>query len=151
MVIPIMQTTNAVSKSEARSIDRHVGTCMRRRRTIFGLTQLSVARGIGVSFQQIQKYESGANRIAASTLYRLSKCLGMKPHEFFEGLNPQTADGPSEERLKGALPPIHVQASDPINRRETLELVRAVEAITDQQQRDAFVSLIYAFGAENVT
>jgi transcriptional regulator with XRE-family HTH domain len=67
-------------------IDAHIGRMIRRRRRQIGLTQHQLALASGVRFQQIQKYESGANRIAASRLWRISRATGTPLLAFFEGL-----------------------------------------------------------------
>ncbi|MFM8755074.1 MAG: helix-turn-helix domain-containing protein [Phenylobacterium sp.] len=72
-------------------IDAHIGRMIRLRRRQIGLTQHQLALACGVRFQQIQKYESGANRIAASRLWRISRATGTPLLAFFEGL-PETLD-----------------------------------------------------------
>lgn len=67
-------------------IDEHVGERIYKRRTQLKLTQMELARGIGVTYQQLQKYESGKNRVSASRLYALSVVLCVKPSYFFKGL-----------------------------------------------------------------
>ncbi len=69
-----------------RDIDRHIGRQLRRRRKLAGLTQHQVALGCGVRFQQIQKYESGVNRLSAGRLWRLTQVLRVTPSYFFDGL-----------------------------------------------------------------
>lgn len=68
-------------------INVHLGHTLRARRRILGLSQLAVAKLVGVRFQQIQKYECGANRMSASRLWELSQALQMSVSEFFAGLN----------------------------------------------------------------
>ena len=75
----------------ANDIDLHLGRRLRRRRRLLGLTQQQLAIAVGIRFQQIQKYESGANRIAASRLWRISRATGTPLLAFFEGL-PETLD-----------------------------------------------------------
>ena len=74
----------------ADPIDRHVGARVRERRQEQGMTQNMLGRRIGVTFQAVQKYETGAIRIAASTLYRIGEALGVSPGYFFEGYAPRT-------------------------------------------------------------
>ena len=73
-------------------VDVHVGACIRFRRNRRGVTQAGLADALGLTFQQIQKYERGANRISASMLYRTAEFLGVPVPAFFEGL-PDTQDG----------------------------------------------------------
>src|SRR4051794_18368186 len=79
---------------EPDPVDIHVGSRVRLRRTLLGLSQDKLARAIGVSFQQLQKYERGTNRISASRLYALSKVLGVGIAWFFE-------DAPSTAKRRG--------------------------------------------------
>ncbi len=67
-------------------VDVHVGKRVKEIRTVRGLTQSNVAEQLGISFQQLQKYETGANRVSASRMFELSKLLGVSPSFFFEGL-----------------------------------------------------------------
>ena len=66
-------------------IDKYVGKRVRERRLQAGLSQLALADRLGVAFQQVQKYETAANRVSASTLFRLSHVLGVEPNDFFAG------------------------------------------------------------------
>src|SRR6202453_3302339 len=66
-------------------IDKHVGARVRMRRLILGMSQGKLGEALGVTFQQVQKYEKGANRIGASRLQQISKILGAPPSFFFEG------------------------------------------------------------------
>lgn len=67
-------------------VDIHVGRRVKEIRTVRGFTQSNVAEQLGISFQQLQKYETGANRVSASRMFELSKLLGVSPSFFFEGL-----------------------------------------------------------------
>lgn len=67
-------------------VDIHVGQRIKEIRTVRGLTQSNVAEQLGISFQQLQKYETGANRVSASRMFELSKLLKVSPSFFFEGL-----------------------------------------------------------------
>lgn len=68
-------------------VDVHVGNKIRLRRRLLGMSQAAVAGQVGISFQQLQKYESGANRVGASRLYQLARVLGVAPSAFFRGLD----------------------------------------------------------------
>lgn len=74
-----------------RSVDRHVGERIRSRRAELGLTQHDLASTLGISYQQVQKYETGANRVSAGRLYDLSQRLGCHVGYFFDGLEPSAA------------------------------------------------------------
>ena len=68
-------------------IDLHVGKRLRRRRRLLGLTQQQLAESVGIRFQQIQKYECGANRVSASRLFELAESLDVPVQYFYEGLS----------------------------------------------------------------
>jgi transcriptional regulator with XRE-family HTH domain len=80
-------------------IDQHLGKRLRQRRRTLGLTQQQIAEAVGVRFQQIQKYECGANRISAARLWLLAKALEAPVGAFFEGLGDE-AEASEEEELK---------------------------------------------------
>ncbi len=77
-----------VNKRECSKIDAHVGGQVRRRRLMAGITQEDVGKVLGVSFQQIQKYENGANRISAGRLYVLANLLNVTVNDFYAALDP---------------------------------------------------------------
>lgn len=110
-------------------IDILVGQRLKLRRTILGLSQTEVANTIDVTFQQIQKYERGANRISASTLYRFAIALGVSVSYFFEDAPKTSEDATTAENA----------LFDPatMSTRETLEMVRAYYriAIPDIRRR----------------
>jgi transcriptional regulator with XRE-family HTH domain len=83
-------------------IDFHLGKRMRRRRRLLGLTQQQLAEACGVRFQQIQKYECGANRVSAARLWLISGALGVPVDYFFEGLAVQPDHTPAATRDESA-------------------------------------------------
>jgi transcriptional regulator with XRE-family HTH domain len=105
-------------------VDIHVGKRLRRRRRLLGLTQLDVANAIGTRFQQIQKYECGANRMSASRLYQVALALGVPTTYFFEGLATAT-DAPPQTAV----------SADLMNTAETIELVRAYYMLGERPRR----------------
>jgi transcriptional regulator with XRE-family HTH domain len=118
------------SKGFPNPIDVHVGSRIRLRRTLLGVSQERLAEQIGLTFQQVQKYERGANRVSSSRLFDLPRALDVPLSYFFDEMEPGLEDKvPS--KLMGR-PPIAVsQEPDPMARRETLELVRAYYKIGD--------------------
>ncbi|WP_304273895.1 helix-turn-helix domain-containing protein [Caulobacter segnis] len=84
-------------------VDQHVGAKIRLRRKVLGLSQAKLAQGVGLTFQQVQKYERGSNRISASMLYRVAALLHTSPAWFFEGLPATDGDqAPTIEQLEKA-------------------------------------------------
>ena len=80
---------NPISEEGPDPIDRHVGTRIRGRRVGLRVSQTKLGQAIGVTFQQIQKYESGTNRVGASNLFKISKALGVDVSFFFDGVMPE--------------------------------------------------------------
>ena len=115
----------------AHPVDLHVGQRLRHRRWLVGMTQQQLANAVGIKFQQIQKYESGANRISASRLWDLSKALEIPVSFFFEGLDD---DKPAEQMG---------QNGDLLKDRETADLIRAYFAM-DALPRRRFLELAKA-------
>lgn len=112
----------------ANDIDLHLGKRLRRRRRLLGLTQQQLAVAVGIRFQQIQKYECGANRITASRLFALGTALNVNINYFFDGLAPDgkpAAANDSVDRLGG----------DILSQKETLELVRAYYRLGERPRR----------------
>ncbi len=117
-------------------IDIHVGSRVRLRRTLLGMSQEKLGEAVGLTFQQIQKYERGANRIGASRLYELSRILDVPISFFFDDMSDAMRSGGGMIPDPGfAEPPQSTPASDPLTRRETLELVRAYYRVHSPQVR----------------
>ena len=126
-------------------IDVHVGSRVRLRRTLLGMSQEKLGEAIGLTFQQVQKYERGANRVGASRLYDLSRVLDVPVSYFFEEMAADVAHA-AEARLGGMAETVPSPAyeADPMMRRETLELVRAYYRIADPQVRRRLFDLTKA-------
>jgi transcriptional regulator with XRE-family HTH domain len=106
---------------------------MRLRRTLLGMSQEKLGEAMGLTFQQVQKYERGANRISASRLYELSRILDVPISYFFEELSAEEVD--ARVRSSGFEEESDTFEPDPMTKRETLELVRAYYKITDPKVR----------------
>src|ERR671939_185358 len=136
---PRMETPNP--------IDVRVGARLRLRRAMLGLSQEKLGELIGLTFQQVQKYERGANRIGASRLHDLSRVLDVPVSFFFDDMDPVRAPAiPSGF----AEPAAEAFDSDPLRRRETVELVSAYYRIDDPALRRRLFDLARALagGAE---
>lgn len=112
----------------ADETDLHVGKRLRRRRRLLGMTQQDLAGMVGVRFQQIQKYECGANRITSSRLYELSKALNVSVQYFFDGM----IDPAHSTR---AANDAHSIEGDILSQKETLELVRAYYRLGERPRK----------------
>mgnify|MGYP000421587522 CR=1 FL=1 len=84
------------NKKKPNPIDIHVGSRVRLRRTMLGMSQEKLGDSLGITFQQVQKYETGANRVSASRLFDVANALCVAPGFFFEGLaEPENTDTPT--------------------------------------------------------
>jgi len=115
--------------SRSRRIDQHVGERIRLRRTELGLTQEQLAEALEVSYQQIQKYETGANRISAGRMFEIARKLGVDANYFFEGLAIE-ADAAASPLEHGG------------RHRSAIELVRKFGQIRDPEVRSAIAGLV---------
>ena len=127
-------------------IDVHVGRRLRLRRDILKMSQEHLAGAVGVTFQQIQKYEQGKNRVSASRLFDIAQMLEVPISYFFEGLEDNVLkDRPSPKKI---LPPGASEDgpaaldSDPLSRMESLELLRAYWRIKDDEARKRLLDLV---------
>jgi len=109
-------------------VDVHVGKRIRHRRWMSGTTQQQLAENVGIKFQQIQKYETGMNRVSASRLWDIAKVLNVPVSFFFEGLDTQ----PPADQGDGDMP------GDILTDKEALELLRSYYAIPENQRRRLF-------------
>ena len=125
-------------------IDVHVGTRVRLRRTLLGMSQEKLGEAIGLTFQQVQKYERGANRVGASRLYDLSRVLDVPVSFFFDDIKPETLEAIGHGARGAAALADRPGEPDPMMRRETLELVRAYYRIPDPQIRRRLFDLTKA-------
>ncbi len=125
-----------------RPVDVHVGARLRQRRTLLGMSQEKLGEAVALTFQQIQKYERGANRIGASRLYQLAQVLDVSVSYFFEEMPGEVQKTRGDYASKANSEALEsVQVSDPMARRETLELVRAYYRIEDPKVRKRMFEL----------
>jgi transcriptional regulator with XRE-family HTH domain len=122
-------------------IDVHVGSRVRLRRTLLGMSQEKLGEALGLTFQQVQKYERGVNRIGASRLFDLARVLDVPIGFFFDDM-PDAMGGASRSRPAGFAEMQDGFEDDTLHRRETLELVRAYYRITDPSVRKRVFELI---------
>ena len=122
-------------------IDVHVGSRVRLRRTLLGMSQTALAEAVGLTFQQVQKYERGVNRVSSSRLVDLANALNVTISYFFDEMSAGvSAQSPSELMRKNRRPDIDLER-DPLAKRETLEFVRAYYKIQDLRVRKQLFEL----------
>jgi len=124
---PVPSARSGSSARLAQRVDEHVGQRIRERRTALGLTQEQLAAALNISYQQVQKYETGSNRVSAGRLYEIAKNLDTSVSYFFQGAEPSA---PSEPLPHGG------------RNRTTIELVRNFDQIDDASIRQAVSSLV---------
>ena len=130
--------------SNPNPVDIHVGGRIRLRRTLLGMSQEKLGKAIGLTFQQVQKYERGTNRVGSSRLFQLAKVLNVPVSFFFD-------DMPNE--VSGGAPALAEQGKpfehNPFTKRETLELVRAYHKIGDRSVRKRVFELVKAIASDS--
>jgi transcriptional regulator with XRE-family HTH domain len=126
----------------ADPVDVHVGSRVRLRRTLLGLSQEKLGEAVGLTFQQIQKYERGANRIGASRMYDLAHVLDVPPAYFFEEIPDEIKKRDDTPQDSLGMHTLEEADKDPLTRRETLELVRAYYKVGSSAVRKRVFELI---------
>jgi len=137
--------------SKSHPVDIHVGRRVRQRRSLLGMSQTALGKAVALTFQQIQKYERGSNRISSSRLFEFGKVLDVPIAYFFEDM-PSNAlagrpmSGRGRKNFGEAATPFE-QEKDPLIKRETLELVRAYYKIRESRVRMRIFEMVKAVGA----
>jgi transcriptional regulator with XRE-family HTH domain len=131
-----------MSKRMPDFVDMHVGNRIRMRRMLIGMSQDKLSHSLGVTFQQIQKYEKGSNRVSASRLYHLAQVLGVPVQYFYEGLPDgaeeaveKAATGVKETGEQAVITSFHFHEQD-------LQLTRAFQQIADPYERQRVIELV---------
>ncbi len=139
-----------VRGSGPHPVDVHVGSRVRMRRTLLGMSQEKLGDALGLTFQQVQKYERGANRIGASRLHEISRILDVPVSYFFEDMPASPPVGGGAPAAVGLAEEPEGFEADPMARRETLELVRAYYRIGSAKVRKRVFELIKSLGADRM-
>ena len=119
-----------VSKKSPTNIDKHVGQRGLERRSLLGISRNELAQRLGVSYQQVQKYETGTSRLSSTRLYELSNVLEVPIQYFFDGLKKKQRQF----------------TENVLDKRETFDLVRAYWTIGNPKVRKHFISLVESLG-----
>lgn len=128
-------------------IDVHVGARIRLRRTLLGMSQQKLGDAIGLTFQQVQKYERGTNRVGSSRMFELARVLDVPVSYFFEEMGSDVAARGRQHAFGIASESPASASADPMTKRETLELVRAYYKITDAKVRKRLFEMTKALAA----
>lgn len=127
-------------------IDVHVGSRLRLRRTLLGMSQEALGAALGLTFQQVQKYERGYNRIGASRLFDLARALGVDVDFFYEDMGEDVMAASPRHMVRAVQDP-EVNHSEHLSNRETLDLVRTYYRICDPGVRQRVYDLARALAA----
>lgn len=119
-------------------VDIHVGTRLRARRTLLGMTQENLGEAVGLTFQQIQKYERGTNRIVASRLFEFAKVLNVSVSYFFEGLDYDVIEVKSRHTMEEQ----DSYEIEPILTRANIDLIRKFSEITNPSKKKLVQDLV---------
>lgn len=125
-------------------VDVHVGKRLRERRSVLGITQEKLGKELGLSFQQVQKYERGANRVGASRLFQLCRILEVAPQYFFDGLSwKKSSPAPGMSDADQVLFNGEKEMT-----REVMKLVQAFRKIPGEKARQGIIDLVKALAAD---
>ncbi len=126
-------------------VDVHVGSRIRMRRTLLGFSQEKLGDALALTFQQVQKYERGANRVGSSRLYEISRILDVPVSFFFDEMSGDVSAAGAVSSPEAA----ELPQQDPLAKRETLELVRAYYRISDPRIRKRIFELIKSIASDS--
>ena len=130
------------------AVDVHVGKRVRLRRTLLGMSQEQLGASLNITFQQVQKYERGANRISASRLWDISQILDVQISHFFDDMTDVTMRSSPRRVSRGEKIDFDDDnARDPMARRETLELVRTYYSIESSKVRKRIFEMVKSLAA----
>ena len=135
-----------MTKSTPNPIDIYVGSRLRLRRALIGMSQEKLSNALEITFQQVQKYERGTNRISSSRLFQISRILDVSVSFFFDDMDTEIikqTEGMAEINKQ-------VLQVDKLSRRETLEFVRAYYKITDPMVRKKIFEMVKAIGNSEI-
>jgi transcriptional regulator with XRE-family HTH domain len=133
---------NSINPKQPHEIDRYVGSRIRLRRMLLGVSQEQLGAELGITFQQIQKYEKGTNRVSSSKLHHIAHFLRVPVQYFYEGVVDTGPDGTFAESHHAA------DVTRFLNTGESVELMKAFVAITDKRVRRQFVQLVRALAGQ---
>lgn len=148
-IVPMLPQQDDKKKGRANSVDEHVGLRLRQRRTLMGISQEKLAESVGVTFQQIQKYENGANRISASRLFHFSQILDVPVTFFFDTFGGIKLGRQAHGLTDNDQDAFSSQADDLMQQKETIDLIRVYYSIKNPKVRKDLFKLVKTM-AENM-
>lgn len=136
----------SISKKQPNPIDRHVGARVRMRRMMLGMSQEKLGKAIGLTFQQVQKYEKGTNRIGSSRLVQIGSILQVQVEFFFDGA-PRPPGYPGIGKT-AALPPQPAYISDFLSSTDGLNMTKAFTSVKSPKLRRSIADLVEIIASE---
>jgi transcriptional regulator with XRE-family HTH domain len=137
---------SSVDGDEPNPVDVYVGQKLKARRTLIGMTQEKLAEATGITFQQVQKYEKGRNRLSASRIFQFSRVLNIPVAYFFDGFFSSDTliglQGGFADNAQEAFESEADAADDVMLQKETIDLVRTYYTITDEKLRKDFLKML---------
>ena len=140
MKIPTGKARARQAKKIPHATDIHVGSQVRLHRMMLGVTQKKLAKQLGITFQQVQKYEKGTNRVSASRIQKISDVLAVPIPTFFQKAPPKGANGE---------PPSESSATEFVSTSQGVKLTRAFVRIKDERLRRSIIALVEALASED--
>lgn len=140
-MIKTQKQTRAISKQD---VDIHVGKRLRLRRTMMGLSQEAIAKAVGITFQQVQKYEKGTNAMNAARLFEFARFMNVPVAYFFEGMEGLSASGTQDQLLGFSEADAEFEHKPRVSDRESLEMMKAFKRIDEQVIRKRLSDLVRA-------
>ena len=125
----------------ANPIDKHIGAQIKRRRLMLGLSQQELADQLGLTFQQVQKYEQGHNRVSASRLWDFAKILRVPVTFFFDDMDEQTASQ-SPCQLYSSSAPLSFDKGDPLYDQQNIAMLKSIAKIKNPNLKQALYTLV---------
>lgn len=143
---PANPRRSSVEGDEANPVDVFVGTRLKARRSLVGITQENLAEAAGITFQQVQKYEKGRNRLSASRLYQFARVLDVPVSYFFDGFYAPDSQvgiqGGFADNDQEAYDASDEEYEDIMEQKETINLIKAYYAIPDEKLRRNFLKML---------
>ncbi len=142
--VAVQQDGDERNARRANAMDIHVGSRVRLRRMLIGMSQEKLGEMLGLTFQQVQKYEKGVNRIGAGRLHELGQVMSVPVQFFYE-------DAPGSAAAGFAEPSSENYVADFLNSKEGIELNKAFQRITDHKVRRSIVDLVRSIADNNAS
>ncbi len=134
----------------AENLNTHIGNKLRERRSVLGLSQGAIAKELGITSQQVQKYEKGINAMNAERIYEFSKFLKVPVVYFFEGFNEKPISIVTSKNLKLIAKTLEPSLDDIASDRESIEILKSFKLIKDKSLRKRLADLLRSLSLKEI-